>query len=112
MIYLALTLTLYMIGLLLWDAWSTHRGMNAGVSCEANHLLIALERWIKAQPWGGPWLWLVLAKAVNVLVLVALWLAWWTDYLPAWSVALALVGMAGYYTKVVLIGNYVALKGQ
>lgn len=109
LLHAALALTIYMALMILWDGWSTVYGMKHGTN-ETNKKLIALKKWIEKRPWGGPWLWLALAKGLNIVILLAGWAAWHYQWLPInlWVICLGL--QAAIYTYIVGYGNYRAIQ--
>ena len=109
MIELAVVLTVYMVAMILLDGWTTIYGMKSGKAREVNPALLKLQAWIERQPYGGPWLWLALAKAVNVVILGVLWAVYAAGLIPLIAVVIALALQAVVYTKVVGWGNYKAI---
>lgn len=87
---------LVVLGIL--DAWTTYLCLVNRSNREGNPILAKLQNIILGLPFGGPWLWLALAKSWMFLVLGMGWYVnlWVGDAL--WFMA----GLVGFYFLVVV----------
>ena len=101
---IALVLVAYLLALNLYDLYSTWYVLTHGGS-ETNPLLVRLRDWMLGLPFGGKWLWLVVAKFWVGGIVIAGWLLGWWAGSGLWT----LVCLAAFYSYVML-GNYDAVR--
>ena len=97
-------LSSFFIGVLvtlgLVDSWTTYKILIKG-GRETNKLLDGVRKYIVLLPFGGPWLWLALAKVGSF---VALGVGW---YYNAWDgIGIYFLGTLSMWYAVVVVSNW------